>query len=77
MTDKDPPTWRQMAPFPDYSLHEPSILELEDTVQLCSDCGDVIPSGNESCRCANCREDYELEKAQAIALRVQNKDTDQ
>jgi hypothetical protein len=75
MHDDNPPdTWRQLAPFPDYSTHEPAILELEDTVQLCVDCGDVIPSGHESCRCANCREDYEQEKAQAVALLEQHED---
>lgn len=73
--DAPQPTFAtQNGPWPDYRTHEPAILELEDTVQICADCGDAIPSGHESCRCANCREDYEQEKAQAVALLEQHED---
>lgn len=72
MHDDEPPTKRSINPldwpWPDYSTREPLIFELEETVQLCADCGDEIPSGHESCRCVNCREEYEQEKALAAAL---------
>lgn len=56
------PLLHQLAPWPDYATHEPLITELEDTVQLCSECNDPMPCGSGDV-CINCTEEHAMARA--------------
>jgi hypothetical protein len=65
--DESPKTPRsqllhQLAPWPNYATSEPLITELEDTLQLCSECGDLFAPGHGDV-CPNCTEEHEMARA--------------